>query len=73
MDFNQINWTHQRVRAKRWTVRRGRFIAPTADLSAHENPPTYLPNRLRLSHGRQLAASHIINETADLYILWDER
>ncbi len=21
--FNQINWTHQRVRAKRWTVRRG--------------------------------------------------
>jgi|GEM_PF-5965385 len=54
-------------------ARRGRFIAPTADLSAHENPPTYLPNRLRLSHGRQLAASHIIDETADLYILWNER
>jgi len=32
-----------------------------------------IPNRQRLCHRRQLAASHIIDETADLYILWDER
>jgi hypothetical protein len=32
-----------------------------------------IPNRLRLRHRRQLAASHIIDETANLYILWDER
>jgi hypothetical protein len=34
MSFYQISRTRMICRAERWRVRRGRFIVPTADLSA---------------------------------------